>query len=480
MHTPLVMLSGWRYRLVSGVGAAALVVGSVGVANHPATQRLTDVVPVFGRLPATTLSNGDLSLAIATTLFVALVALLPLFKPRPRRVLDTIIVVERRVFLAAVALAAVGYFDYTYRLPRTTLVLTTLAMGALLPAWFVVIRRSPRVDPERTVVVGDDPGTIAEVTRGTDVPVVGYVAPSLLTDDAGRSTAVTDGGAAADGGNVPNATCLGGLSRLDEILIRHDADAAILAFSRPDRGEFFGTLDTCFDVGIPAMVHDQHADAVLTTGVERDEFVAIDLEPWDLQERLTKRLFDICFAATAMLVLAPLLFVIGVAIKLDSPGPILYSQERTAEFGDTFRVYKFRSMVPDAEADTGAVLSAEDSGDVDPRVTRVGRILRETHLDEIPQLWSILVGDMSVVGPRPERPELDDDIQQSVRTWQQRWFVRPGLTGLAQINDVASTEPAEKLRYDVAYIRNQSFWFDLRILLRQLWMVVEDALGFLR
>jgi lipopolysaccharide/colanic/teichoic acid biosynthesis glycosyltransferase len=174
------------------------------------------------------------------------------------------------------------------------------------------------------------------------------------------------------------------------------------------------------------------------------------------------------------------LLVIAVAIKLDSPGPIFYGQERTAEFGDTFNVYKFRSMIPDAEAETGAVLSAEDSGDIDPRVTRVGRVLRETHLDEIPQLWSILVGDMSVVGPRPERPELDDDIQQSVHTWQQRWFVRPGLTGLAQINDAASTEPAEKLRYDVAYIRNQSFWFDLRILLRQLWMVAEDALGFLR
>ncbi|WP_342768487.1 DUF1970 domain-containing protein [Haloplanus rubicundus] len=203
MHTPLVMLSGWRYRFTSGVGAAALVVGSVGVANHPAAQRLTDVVPVFGRLPATTLSNGDLSLAIATTLFVALAALLPLFKPRPRRVLDTIMLVERRVFLVAVALAAVGYFDYTYRLPRTTLVLTTLAMGALLPAWFVVIRRSPRIDPERTVVVGDDPETIDEVTRGTDVPVVGYVAPSLLTDDAGRSTAVTDGGRRLMAGTFP-------------------------------------------------------------------------------------------------------------------------------------------------------------------------------------------------------------------------------------------------------------------------------------
>ena len=208
--------------------------------------------------------------------------------------------------------------------------------------------------------------------------------------------------------------------------------------------------------------------------------MAIDLEPWDLQERLLKRAFDICFATAALLALAPLLLLIAAAIKLDSTGPVLYSQERTAEFGDTFTVYKFRSMIPDAESDTGAVLSAEDDGEVDPRVTRVGRILRETHLDEIPQLWSILVGDMSVVGPRPERPELDDDIQQSVHTWQQRWFVSPGLTGLAQINDVASTEPSEKLRYDVAYIRNQSFWFDLRILLRQLWMVAEDAIGVLR
>jgi lipopolysaccharide/colanic/teichoic acid biosynthesis glycosyltransferase len=233
-------------------------------------------------------------------------------------------------------------------------------------------------------------------------------------------------------------------------------------------------------VGVAALVHDDHADAVLTTGVQRDAFVGIDLEPWDLQDRVLKRAFDVGFAATALLALAPLLLALAAAIKLDSDGPVLYSQERTAEFGDTFTVYKFRSMVPDAEADTGAVLSAEDAGEVDPRVTRVGRFLRKTHLDEIPQLWSILVGDMSVVGPRPERPELDDDICRSVATWQQRWFVRPGLTGLAQINDVTSTEPTEKLRYDVAYIRNQSFWFDLRILLRQLWMVAEDAVSFLR
>jgi exopolysaccharide biosynthesis polyprenyl glycosylphosphotransferase len=468
------MLSGWRYRLVSGVGTAVLVAANVVFANHPLAQRLVVAVPVLDRLPATTLSNGQLTLAVATTLVVVLGTLVPLFKPRPRRLLDTVLLVERRVALSAVALAAVGYFDYTYRLPRTTLVLVTLSMGVLLPAWFVIVRRRPRIDPDRAVVVGDDPATIEDVARETDVPVVGYVAPGVRTASGG--TTLTDGGAATDGG----VACLGGLSRLDEILVRNDVDAAVLAFSYPDRGEFFGTLDTCFDVGVAALVHDDHADAVLTTGVQRDAFVGIDLEPWDLQDRVLKRAFDVGFAATALLALAPLLLALAAAIKLDSDGPVLYSQERTAEFGDTFTVYKFRSMVPDAEADTGAVLSAEDAGEVDPRVTRVGRFLRETHLDEIPQLWSILVGDMSVVGPRPERPELDDDICRSVATWQQRWFVRPGLTGLAQINDVTSTEPTEKLRYDVAYIRNQSFWFDLRILLRQLWMVAEDAVSFLR
>jgi lipopolysaccharide/colanic/teichoic acid biosynthesis glycosyltransferase len=471
------MLSGWRYRLVSAAGTAVLAAASVGVANLPAVQRLSVAVPVFGRLPATTLSNGGLWLAILTTLAVVLGTLGPLFKPRPRRVLDTVLLVERRIVLAAVALAAVGYFDYTYRLPRTTLVLATVAMGVVLPAWFVAVRRRPRTDPDRAVVVGDDRAAIADVARETDVPVVGYVAPGVRT--AAQTPTRTDGGAATDGGPT-GPPCLGGLSRLDEILVRNDVDAAVLSFSQPDRGEFFGTLDTCLDLGVAAMVHDDHANAVLTTDLHRDGFVGIDLEPWDLQDRLLKRLFDVVFAVTAMLALAPLLVVVAAAIKLDSSGPVLYCQERTAEFGGTFTVYKFRSMVPDAEAETGAVLSAEDDGDVDPRVTRVGHVLRATHLDEIPQLWSILVGDMSVVGPRPERPALDDDIRRSVNTWQQRWFVRPGLTGLAQINDATSTTPTEKLRYDVAYIRNQSFWVDLRILLTQLWLVADDAVSFLR
>ena len=127
-----------------------------------------------------------------------------------------------------------------------------------------------------------------------------------------------------------------------------------------------------------------------------------------------KRAFDVMFAAEGLLAFAPFIAVIALAIKLDSPGPVFYSQERTAEFGERFNVYNFLSMVTNAEAETGASISEEDASDVDPRVTCGGRVLRQTHLDEILQLWSILVGDMSVVGPRPERPELDADIRTSV------------------------------------------------------------------
>jgi len=108
------------------------------------------------------------------------------------------------------------------------------------------------------------------------------------------------------------------------------------------------------------------------------------------------------------------------------------------------------------------------------RKTPLGEFLRKTHFDEIPQLWSILVGDMSVVGPRPAITELESDYVSEVNVWKQRWFVKPGLTGLAQINDATGKEPARKIEYDLEYIRQQSFWFDLTIIARQFWQVFRD------
>jgi Sugar transferases involved in lipopolysaccharide synthesis len=199
--------------------------------------------------------------------------------------------------------------------------------------------------------------------------------------------------------------------------------------------------------------------------------VDVDLEPWDPLDHLFKRVFDVVFATVGLLGFAPLIGVVGLAVKLDSPGPVFYSQDRTAGFGDTFPVYKFRSMVPEGEDTT----PTED--DENDRITRVGGLLRKTHLDELPQLWSIFVGDMSVVGPRAVWTEEEVLLEEDEPAWRKRWFVKPGLTGLAQINDAKSTDPNLKLRYDLEYIRQQSFWFDLKIVIRQIWKVVQDVVG---
>ncbi|WP_135824049.1 sugar transferase [Halorussus ruber] len=471
------MVSGFRYRVVSVVGTAFIAVLAVLLANASSLQMLfTTAVPVFRRLPATVLTGNKLALVVVTTTLVVVGSLVPLFKPRPRRILDTILLAQRRTVTACLALATIGYFDYTYRLPRSTLVLAAVGLLIGLPAWFVAIRRRP-AEKERAVIVGDDPEEIADILDVIDVPVVGYVSPPspYYTDPE----AVSSEPAVADGSGeelLADLDCLSGLSRLDEVLVDYNVNTVVLAFAQPDRAEFFGALDTCYDHGVDAKVHREHADDVLTTTANPDDvLVDIKLEPWDWQDYVFKRIFDVVFAAVGLLAFAPFIAVIAIAIKLDSPGPVFYTQQRTAEFGETFEVYKFRSMVTNAEAKTGATISAEDNGGVDPRVTRVGRVLRQTHLDEVPQLWSILVGDMSVVGPRPERPELDADIRTGVVEWRKRWFIKPGLTGLAQINDVTGHQPGKKLQYDMEYIRTQSFWMDLKIVIRQVWKVLAEA-----
>ncbi|WP_254545797.1 sugar transferase [Halomarina pelagica] len=470
------MVGAWRYRLGSVGVVAGVTALAVVVANAPAAQGLATSLPLLSRLPATTMREAALAPAILTTVAVVSLAFLPLFRPKRRRILDAVTLTHRRLLVAAAGLAAVGYFDYTYRLPRTTLLLVTGTLSVALPAWFVSARPRPSGDGDRAVVVGDDPEGVAAILAATELEVVGYVSPPAQFHDGSpvRPSFATDGGVATplDAGRraLADLPCLGALSDLESVFADYDVDTALLAFARPDREQFFGTLDACDRFGVNAKVHREHAESVLVAG-RGGELVDVDLEPWDWQDRMLKRLFDVVFTTVGLVVLLPVIAVIVVAVKLDSEGPVLYSQERTAEFGGTFTVYKFRSMVRDAERETGAVLSAEDDGGVDPRVTRVGAFLRRTHLDEIPQLWSILVGDMSVVGPRPERPELDTDLQEDVGNWRRRWFVKPGLTGLAQIESMSSSEPDRKLQLDIRYIRARSFNSDIKIILRQIWTV---------
>lgn len=179
--------------------------------------------------------------------------------------------------------------------------------------------------------------------------------------------------------------------------------------------------------------------------------------------RFAKRAFDVVACAAALVVLAIPMAVIALKIKSESPGPVIYAQRRVGKDGKVFELYKFRSMYSDAEA-RGARWAAEG----DPRVTPFGRTMRKTRLDEIPQFWNVVKGDMSLIGPRPERPAFHEEFCKRIDGWDQRLLVKPGISGLAQVEGGYELLPKEKARLDIEYIESRSLGLDWSIIWRTL------------
>jgi len=181
---------------------------------------------------------------------------------------------------------------------------------------------------------------------------------------------------------------------------------------------------------------------------------------------IVKRVIDIILSLVALVFATPIIAVVGAAIKLESEGPIIYKQERVGLGGKPFVIYKLRSMYIDAEKN-GAQWACKD----DPRVTKVGRFIRKTRIDELPQLINILKGDMSIVGPRPERPILTYKFNEEIPGFVNRLQVKPGLTGWAQVTGGYELSPKEKLEKDMYYIENQSLWLDFKIMFKTIFIV---------
>jgi exopolysaccharide biosynthesis polyprenyl glycosylphosphotransferase len=183
-----------------------------------------------------------------------------------------------------------------------------------------------------------------------------------------------------------------------------------------------------------------------------------------------KRFTDVTISGVLLVFVFPLMLLAALAIKLDTPGPIFYSQTRSGLYGKPFKVYKFRSMYQDAEK-----RGAQWASQRDPRITRVGYWLRVMRIDELPQIWNVLCGEMSLIGPRPERPEFDVKLKEAIPYYEVRYLVKPGITGWAQVMYPygASIEDAyEKLSYDLYYIKNYSLWLDLAIAFKTIRIVL--------
>jgi len=212
------------------------------------------------------------------------------------------------------------------------------------------------------------------------------------------------------------------------------------------------------------------------SGVELDKIDDIpifrpkNLRP-SLEQRSLKRLLDIAVSATALVITWPIMLMVAIAIKLDGHGPILFSQVRTGRDETEFKVYKFRSMLHNAEKLTGPVLATDN----DPRITKLGRFMRATRLDELPQIFNVLFGDMSIVGPRPERPFFVKQFKEDIPEYFYRHNVKPGITGLAQVYGKYNTTPYNKLIYDLMYIQKCNVLTDLVIMLQTVRVLVTKS-----
>ena len=271
---------------------------------------------------------------------------------------------------------------------------------------------------------------------------------------------------------VRGVPVLGRYEQVNPILSQCGASQVIVALSREDAAHLEPLLarleDELVDVGlVPDLLHV----ATLRSSVEDfDGLPMISLREGPLVgwAAIQKRVFDVAVSSLALLLAAPLLALVALAIRLSCGAPVLYGQERMGLDGRVFRMLKFRTMVLDAERESGPVWARRS----DPRETRIGGFLRRTSLDELPQLWNVLRGDMSLVGPRPERPVFIEQFRREVPGYMLRHKVKAGLTGWAQVHRWrGDTSLHERVEHDLYYIRNWSLGLDLRILLMTLWRV---------
>ncbi len=289
--------------------------------------------------------------------------------------------------------------------------------------------------------------------------VVGFVSEKEPTPSAGES-------------ELP---FLGPVEQIGPVILREKIQEVILALKGKSRQKVMEVVGQCDGLPVNFKIVPDLYDIVM--GQARTNqlygFPLIDILPHFMPEweRKVKRLMDIGISIFILLTFLPIWLLVALAIKLDSRGPIFYKQQRVGKDGREFTILKFRSMVKDAESMTGPKWAEKK----DPRITRVGRIIRKLRVDEVPQFFNVLKGEMSLIGPRPERPYFVERFKKDIPFYTRRLKVKPGITGWAQIKgeyDTSIENVKEKLQYDLFYLENMSLRMDLKIILNTIYVML--------
>jgi sugar transferase (PEP-CTERM system associated) len=331
--------------------------------------------------------------------------------------------------------------------------LAALVVGALVIGWRVVFTWvSTQVGPnERLLLVGTSIAAqvlARELTERTELGarIVGFVDTQASSPD--------------------DNSVIGTIEDIPSIVRAHAVDRVVVSLADA-RGKL--PMDKLLEMKLEGVtfdhlpsVYEEYTGKIAVENLRPSWLIFSSGFKASRMTKAAKRLMDVSIGFTGLVLSAPVIAVLGVAIKLTSRGPVIYSQDRVGQHGRLFKVRKLRSMRQDAEAATGPVWASP----TDDRMTPIGRFLRTTRLDELPQFWSVLAGHMSLVGPRPERPEFVQSLTRDIPFYGLRHAVKPGITGWAQVRYTygATVEDAlQKLQYDLFYIKNMSVWLDLLI-----------------
>ena len=357
--------------------------------------------------------------------------------------------------LTSIILAAIFYAFPQMILGRGVFLISLLLILSTMILWrfFVTwLLGHPRL-AERVLIIGTDTNAIEIAREALDRPEHGYKIVGFVGDDP-----------ALVGQSLINPSVVGLMSDLQQLVSRHHINRVVLAMNeRRGRLPVAPLIEMKLRDGLMIEEADSFYEKLtgkISTATLRPSWLIFSGPSRRiLLYSQIRRLLDVVLSVIGLLVSLPLMVLAAIAIKLDSRGPILYRQKRVGQRNQIFTIMKFRSMRVDAEPD-GPVWAEE----ADPRITRVGRIIRKLRIDELPQFVNIIRGEMTFVGPRPERPEFVKTLEQEIPYYSQRHLVKPGLTGWAQIRYpyCASVEDAvQKLQYDLYYIKNQSLMLDI-------------------
>ncbi|RAP53972.1 MAG: undecaprenyl-phosphate glucose phosphotransferase [Methanosphaera sp. rholeuAM130] len=277
-------------------------------------------------------------------------------------------------------------------------------------------------------------------------------------------------------GTVNDVEIIGKIADIEKILASNIVDRVIVSISPRHYDLLENIINTCEKMGVRAdIVPDYYRYVTSNFTVELiDDIPLISVRnlPLDItSNNLIKRAFDIIFVIVVSIIISPLLIIVALAVKFTSPGPIIYKQERVGKNGRIFDIYKFRSMTIENEYIDDQKWTQKD----DPRVTNFGKFIRKTSIDELPQFYNILKGDMSLIGPRPERPYFVRKFRESVPKYMIKHHVRPGMAGWAQINGYrGNTSIVKRIEYDIFYVENWSIWLDIKIFFKTIPMLLFD------